>query len=168
VSADSTVRLLSAADAQDYRSIRLAALQLAPEAFSSTYEVEAERPLSDFAERLERAAMFGVYDGSDIVGMAGFVRNSGPTARHKGELVGMFVLPKARGKGAGAALMRAVIDHAADLVEQLHLGVVADNDGAISLYQRFGFTAYGTEPRSLKNAAGVYSDEMLMVKFLTD
>jgi ribosomal protein S18 acetylase RimI-like enzyme len=117
---------------------------------------------------LERAAMFGVYEGTDIVGVAGLVRNNGPTSRHKGELVGMFVLPRARGKGAGATLMRAVIDHAATLVEQLHLGVVADNDGAIALYQRFGFNAYGTEPRSIKNAAGIYSDEMLMVKFLAD
>jgi GNAT superfamily N-acetyltransferase len=166
VSAGITVRLLTTGDSQEYRSIRLAALQLAPEAFSSTYEVEAERPLSDFSDRLERAAMFAAYDGPDIVGMAGFVRDTGPTDQHKGDLVGMFVLPRARGKGAGGALMRAVIAHASTLVEQLRLGVVAGNDAAIALYQHFGFTAYGTEPRAIKTAAGVYSDEMLMVKFL--
>jgi ribosomal protein S18 acetylase RimI-like enzyme len=168
VSAGISVRKLALADAQEYRSIRLAALQLAPEAFGSTYDVEAERPLSDFENRLQRAAMFAAYDGSDIVGMAGLVLETGPKDRHKGHLVGMFFLPQARGKGAGAALMSAVIAHAAECVEQLHLGVISDNDAAISLYRHFGFTAYGTEPRAIKNAAGVYSDEMLMVKFLTD
>ncbi len=50
-------------------------------------------------------------------------------------------------------------------LEQLHLTVVRGNDKAIALYQRFGFTTYGIEPRALKSA-GIYVDELLMVLLL--
>jgi ribosomal protein S18 acetylase RimI-like enzyme len=42
---------------------------------------------------------------------------------------------------------------------------VRENESAQSLYERFGFTAYGIEPNALKTPSG-YSDEILMVKFL--
>jgi ribosomal protein S18 acetylase RimI-like enzyme len=44
--------------------------------------------------------------------------------------------------------------------------VVQDNTAALSLYRALGFEVYGSEPRALKDA-GRYSDELLMVRFLT-
>jgi ribosomal protein S18 acetylase RimI-like enzyme len=159
------IRRLHPSDAEDYRAIRLAALQGAPEAFGSVHAVEAARPLSDFAERLDATMVFGAYDAGRIIGMVGFAREDGPKDRHKGYVWGMYVRPEAQGQGVGAALLQALLAAAAGVVEQVKLMVVADNAGAIALYRKLGFVTYGVEPRALKTEAG-YFDEMLMVRML--
>jgi ribosomal protein S18 acetylase RimI-like enzyme len=157
-----TVRHLTPADAADYRAVRLAALQNAPEAFGSTYESEAARPMSGWEERLAAPGAFGAFIGHEIVGMARFMQDSGSAKeRHKGAVYGMYVAPQARGQGVGSALLSALIEHASGIVEQLRLGVVDTNIAAIRLYQKHGFEIFGTERRALKTDAG-YSDEVLM------
>jgi ribosomal protein S18 acetylase RimI-like enzyme len=69
------------------------------------------------------------------------------------------------GRFCGAALLEALIAHAAGVVEQVRLGVIDTNIAAIRLYERHGFEVYGREVRALKTAAG-YADEVLMVRFL--
>ena len=59
----------------------------------------------------------------------------------------------------------AIIGGAEQIVEQLTLTVVQGNNAALSLYEKYGFRAYGVEPRALKTAAG-YSDEILMSRIL--
>ncbi|KVD89689.1 GCN5 family acetyltransferase [Burkholderia sp. ABCPW 14] len=159
------VRRLLAAHAADYRAIRLAALRDAPDAFGSTYDAEAARPLVAFAERLAGAIVFGAYVDGRIAGMAGFKRLAGAKARHKGFLWGMYVAPDARRHGVGAALLDAVLAAAAEAVEQVTLAVVDGNGAARAFYERHGFVVYGVEPRALKGANG-YADELLMVKRL--
>ncbi|TXL72192.1 GNAT family N-acetyltransferase [Vineibacter terrae] len=160
-----TIRRLMAADAADYRAIRLEALQRAPQAFGSTYVAEAARPVAAFAERLTGSVVFGAYAAAGIVGMAGLARSPGPKESHKGFLWGMYVRAEMRGQGVGALLVEAVIAAAAATLDQITLSVVQENAAARALYERFGFTAYGVEPRALKTPDG-YVDEVLMVKFL--
>jgi ribosomal protein S18 acetylase RimI-like enzyme len=159
------VRRLAAADAADYRAIRLAALKGDPQAFGSTYEAEAERPLTHFAERLATSAVHGAYGDAGIVGMAGFKRQAGARDRHKAFVWGTYVCPEMRRRGVARALMQAVLEEASTVVEQLTLCVVRDNAAALALYRDLGFEVYGVEPRALKGAAG-YADEVLMVRFL--
>jgi ribosomal protein S18 acetylase RimI-like enzyme len=157
---------LTPADAADFRAIRLAALMHAPDAFGSTYEAEADRPMSAWAERLAAPGAFGAYVDGRLVGMARFVQDAGSDKeRHKGSVYGMYVAPQAWGQGIGSALLEALLAHAAGVVEQIRLGVVATNASAIRLYERHGFEIYGKEMHSLKTAAG-YADEVLMVRFL--
>jgi hypothetical protein len=47
------VRRLEASDVADYRELRLEGLKYHPEAFSSSWEYEGEKPISWGAERLE-------------------------------------------------------------------------------------------------------------------
>ena len=162
-----TIRRLASTDAADFRLIRLAALQNAPEAFGSTYEAEAAFPDDVFAARLESGMVFGAWAGQHIVGMAGFRQEAGQKTSHKGFLWGMYVSPDARGQGVGAALITLLLETTAPLVEQVRLSVVTSNTTAIALYERLGFRAYGIEPRALKSAAG-YADEVLMVRFLNE
>jgi len=163
------IRRLGAADAADFRSIRLAALKGAPEAFGSTYEVEVRRPLAHFVERVASCPVFGAfegpYEGRRIVGMAGYKREDGARDRHKAFVWGTYVEPAVRRRGVARALMEALMHEAAGEVEQLTLSVVKENEAAAALYRALGFESYGLEPRALKSATG-YADEVLMVCFL--
>ncbi len=159
------IRRLDGADAEDYRTIRLAGLAREPEAFGSVYDVEVARPIETFAERLATSHVFGAYAGDRIVGLAGFKQESGPKDNHKAFVWGLYVRPSARGRGVARGLMAAVIASAREQVEQLTLAVVEGNEAARRLYENLGFEVYGLEPRALKSAAG-YRDEVLMVLFL--
>jgi ribosomal protein S18 acetylase RimI-like enzyme len=164
VSAIAIRRLLESA-AEDFRTIRLEALRAAPDAFGSTYESEVARPIKAFEERLANSLVFGAYDGEGIIGMAGLARNTGAKEQHKAFLWGMYVRADERRRGAGAALVDAIINEAPDGVEQITLTVVTDNGAALALYARLGFAIYGVEPKALKVGDG-YSDETLMMRFL--
>lgn len=158
------IRRLSPADAADFRSIRLAALRGAPDAFGSTYEAEVLRPLDDFAQYLASSVVFGAYVDGLIIGMTGYKRQQGARDDHKAFVWGAYVQPGLRRQGVAAALLEAVLQHAGGLVEQLTLMVVQDNAPALTLYRKLGFEVYGIEPRALKSAAG-YVNEVLMVRF---
>jgi RimJ/RimL family protein N-acetyltransferase len=161
--AEVQIRRLLPADAAVYREIRLEALRLAPEAFSSTFAAERIEPLTWFAARLDRAAVFGAVAGADLVGIAGFFTKPGRKEAHKGALWGMYVRPIARKQGTGRRLVEAVIEHAQRHVELLQLTVVSGNEPARRLYAEFGFVEYGIEKNALKED-GRYWDEILMAK----
>ncbi|WP_432779026.1 GNAT family N-acetyltransferase [Burkholderia gladioli pv. alliicola] len=152
--------------AEDYRAIRLAALQADPGAFGSTYEVEAARGLDHFVARLAGMAVFGAYRDGEIVGMAGLRREPGPRERHKGVLWGVFVEARVRGLGVGRALLDAVLAEAAEELAQLTLAVAGADQRVRDWYVRAGFEVYGVEPRAL-SVPGGFVDTVLMVRFLT-
>lgn len=158
-------RLAGPADAALFRRLRLEALAVAPEAFGSSWEVEAPRPLAAFAERLASSTVLAAFAAGAPVGLAGLRREDSPRTRHKAVLWGVFVARAARGRGVGAALLHAVLAAAPPGVEQVTLAVTAANRGAIALYERAGFVPYGLAARALKDAAG-YADEVLMLREL--
>jgi ribosomal protein S18 acetylase RimI-like enzyme len=160
------LRRLSPDDVEVYREIRLESLRSSPEAFGATYEQESARPLDWFRDRLGRTAVFGAFYGGELVGTAGYYRQSGAKYQHKGALVGMYVRPHARRRGAGSALIRAIAEYAATEVELIQLCVITTNQAARNLYRRNGFTEYGLERHALKQN-GRYFDEVLMAKMLT-
>jgi len=164
--ADLQIRLLTPGDAASYRAIRLAGLKDTPEAFGSTFEAEAAKPLAWFFDRLTVSQVFGTFRGSELLGVAGFAVREGAKEAHKGLLWGMYVRPEARGSGAAHRLVEAVVDFARPRVELIQLSVVVGNERARRLYARHGFVEYGIEKNSLK-FGGKYYDEILMAKELT-
>jgi len=160
-----TVRQLAASDLDSLREIRLEGLRLAPDAFGSTYESEQSAPVEKYAVWLDNSQIFGVFDDSHLVGIAAFGQYTGPKDSHKGWLRALYVRSSHRRTGASRLLVQAVINAARPRVEQLHLSVVSTNIPAVRLYQSFGFTQYGLEPRALKQN-GIYQDELLMVLHL--
>lgn len=163
------IRLLEEADAEEYRRIRLNALETEPDAYGSTYERESEFALETFAERIKpTAGKFALGAAADegsrkLIGIASFVRETGMKSAHKGNVYGVYVAPEARGKGAGKALMLDLVQRARSLegMEQINLAVVSDNVPAKRLYESLGFEVYGVERRAVKYG-GRYFDEELM------
>jgi ribosomal protein S18 acetylase RimI-like enzyme len=160
------IRRLLAADAAAFRELRLEALQMYPDAYGSTYEAEAAKPLDYFVERLEKNSVFGGFDGQELAGMIGFYQQSGPKDKHKGVIWGMYVKPRLHGSGLAPALLNTVVEFAKTQVEQVQLTVVTNNHRAIGFYKTAGFCVYGVEKNALKTGEH-YFDELLMVRFLT-
>ncbi len=162
------IRVITEADVDAFRALRLRALGEEPEAFGASTEDFATTPLSDVAEHLQAADdafVLGAFV-PDLVGMVGFVREHGQKRMHKGFIWGMYVAPEARGQGVGRALMMEALARAVRMpgLEQIHLGVVATNAAAGSLYRSLGFTVYGAERHALK-LGDRYVDEELMVRW---
>jgi ribosomal protein S18 acetylase RimI-like enzyme len=70
------------------------------------------------------------------------------------------VVPNARGKGAGSALLNALLARArADGHAAISLSVDRLNDGAISLYERHGFERVSEDDDSVTMVARLRSDD---------
>ncbi len=136
------IRILSAADAEMYRSIRLEGLQINPEAFGSSFEGEKDFTLEQFAKRLESQGSytFGTFYNEELVGVATLVQESKQKLRHKASIFAVYVSPKMRGHGIGRYLMDEIIKKAKELegIEQLNLTVVSTNTSAKKIVCFFG------------------------------
>jgi L-phenylalanine/L-methionine N-acetyltransferase len=82
----------------------------------------------------------------EIVGQCGLHTSPSRPRRRHAAAIGMVVRDDWQGKGVGTALMQALIDLADNWVNlsRLELEVYTDNEPAIKLYQKFGFTIEGT------------------------
>ena len=113
----------------------------------------------------EDSFTLSAYYGNDLVGTVSFTREGADREKlvHKGLLFRMYVSPGHRGKGIGQKLIQEVIDRASALnnMEHINLTVVATNEGAKKLYEKFGFVTYGIERNGIK-WKGKYFDEELM------
>jgi ribosomal protein S18 acetylase RimI-like enzyme len=164
----STIRRLTAADAQAVWHFRLHALETEPRAFAESVDDHRRKPVSDFAGRLGPEAgdsfVLGAFQGDSLIGMVGFYRNERPKLRHKGLLWGMFVTPEHQGQGIGRALVSKLLETASGLpgLRQVQLSVGATQPAARRLYLSLGFRAYGNEPAGLC-VDGEYIDEEHML-----
>ncbi|GAA1274226.1 GNAT family N-acetyltransferase [Saccharothrix xinjiangensis] len=129
------IRPLEADEWALWRSLRLAALREAPDAFTSRYEDWASASEARWRQRLSGwLNLVAALDG-EHVGMVGC--GAGDPA----PVVSLWVAPRARGRGVGDALVAAVVAWAAP--RSVELGVAAGNDRARALYLRHGFVEVG-------------------------
>lgn len=164
-----TIRPLRPADAAAFHALRLRGLRESPEAFGSTYGEEVDRPLADREELLSRGeagehVTFGAFDdGGRLMGVAAVSRGTNRKARHRAVIWGMYVGPEARGRGAGRALLEAIVAHVRTLdgVDRLVLAVTVGNDAARALYASFGFVPYGVEPDAYRLGGQSWNSELM-------
>lgn len=160
------IRRLRESDWEEYRSLRLEALRLEPEAFGSDYSEYTDRPPEYWQSRAAGTPdlfILGAFRDDRLVGTVGIAREQGIKGRHKAWIIGVYVSPAARGTGIGRQLLGQMIAEARELdgLVQLILGVGTGNTPARQLYLAAGFQVYGTEPRALL-VNGRYVDEDLM------
>ncbi|MDR0644101.1 MAG: GNAT family N-acetyltransferase [Treponema sp.] len=103
-------------------------------------------------------------DGT-VVGIVGLHVSARARERHTA-WIGMNVHASHQGKGIGKALMEAILDIADNWLKlkRVELGVFTDNEPAIALYKKMGFTVEGTKKYSAARN-GVHADEYLMARY---
>lgn len=128
-----SVRRVRAEDWQRLKAVRLAALAESPPAFGSTLDHEVAFDDAVWRQRAAntRNATFFAVDPYDVVGL---VTGVDEEPLH---LVSMWTAPHVRRRGAGRALVQAVLDWAGD--RRVELWVTRGNDAAHALYEAMGF-----------------------------
>ena len=129
------------ADWPVYRKIRLRMLTEAPDAYGSSYAVEAGFSDSRWRERLGNPMLvLAVNQTEEVVGTAtGLAAQNGTV-----QVVAMYVEPEARGQGCAGQLLDAVAAAARERgAHRLALRVTAGNQAASRCYTRYGFVPTG-------------------------
>jgi ribosomal protein S18 acetylase RimI-like enzyme len=162
-----TLKRLIGDDLPQYKSLRDTMLALHPEAFTSDVRDEQSKPASSYHARLgPQPGQFtlGAWIGDKLVGAITCERDTRRKVTHIVHLIGMMVLPEARGHGIGRELLRAFIAATTELtdVELVTLSVTATNGPASALYEQAGFKRYGRLPNAIK-IGDSYLDKDLMV-----
>ena len=171
--AELTIRRMATRDLRAYKALRDSMLEAHPEAFTSDALAERHRRADDYVPRLglERPEgghlMLGAWRDDALLGAVGLERDERIKVRHIGHVVSMMVCESARGQGIGRALLEALIDAARDPagLEMLTLTVTEVNAGAVRLYERSGFSRFGTLHKAIK-VGGQYHDKVHMVLYL--
>jgi ribosomal protein S18 acetylase RimI-like enzyme len=159
-----TVRRLTADDAEAYRTLRLEGLVAEPSAFGASLEEDAAHSLSSWRERLDSGFTFGVFDGDELGGLAGYYTETGSKTRHRGHVFGVYLRPAFRGTGAATQLLEAVIASARQHVRFLYLQVTQNNARAVRFYERMGFSIYGNDPGGLLVDGTMYQDYLMLLR----
>ena len=158
-------RRLRAGDAAFWRDIRLEALKTAPTAFGAVYENWADRPLSDFADWLEKSWLYAALDGDAACATLGWYRTGPRTESHRASIIAAYVRPSARGQQLMDRLYDAIRAELPDEILQLELEVAADNFPAIAAYRRLGFDTTGRFPRAARHG-DAFVDRLFMMRRL--
>ena len=151
------IRRLAPQDLGEYKDLRDTLLAAHPEAFASDAAAERMRQPDSYFARLgvDRTDggqfTFGAWQGSRLVGALGCERDMRVKVQHIAHLIGMMVHADARHAGVGGALLAACVHaaRAAHGIVMLTLSVTAGNTAALRLYERAGFSRYGSLPRAI-------------------
>ncbi len=150
---------------EEYRELRLYALQESPQAFGSSYAESVAHPDEFWINRLRNAAagrnlLLFAEDGDRLVGLIGTYDE--PTEPDVANIITVFVAPDYRGRGLGSRLVDAILAEVRQRPEirVARLTVNVSQTAAIAAYQRAGFVTVATE-RNPMGDGNVY-DELIM------
>lgn len=122
--------------------------------------------LSGVLNRLEKDEMFYLVAevNGKVVAVSEITKRRG-YEKHVG-VIGIAIMEGFRGLGIGTEMIRTLIKKAQEMsLKVLTLTAFANNEPAIHLYEKFGFTQTGVIPKKFFKE-GKYIDEIIMVKVL--
>ena len=149
------IRVLDEADATALFRVRLEALQREARAFTESETEHRAHNVEEIAARTRPTAegfSLGAFVSGNLVGTLRFERSQRQKQRHRGSLHAMYVDAEHRYRGIGRALMEEMLRRLRKIecLEQIELHVATDQEAARRLYESFGFTHSGKQPRALK------------------
>lgn len=166
-----SIRCLVATDAESYWQTRNQGLLEFPDAFTTSHQegvaVAPEKLARRFGGPGSDDFVVGAFsDAGQLAGCTGFERETRIKNRHKGTVIGMYVIPAFRGQQLGRKLLDALIVRAKALegLEQINLTVTHSNEGARALYLAAGFVPFGVETRALKIGDAYFDKEYMSLK----
>ncbi len=129
----------------------------------TTFTVEYEEAYLKRKKEAERDATLVAEVDGVITGTAGIdLISRSDKVKHRAHF-GISIDKDWWGIGIGRALTEACIECArAAGYLQMELGVIADNERAISLYRSAGFTEYGRNPKGFRTRDGRWQEDILM------
>lgn len=115
----------------------------------------------------ERSAMWGIFVGDKLIAACSLLGVSGKRRlRHRAEL-SVTVRKAYLWQGLSEALMRTALDFAREVgYSQVESDVLAGSSGALSTYQKLGFTQYGVLPGAVRFKGNREGDWILLLKKL--
>ena len=137
-----------------YKELRLEALQTEPQAFGASYADSLHRPDTYWQTRLQDAAaekgnwLLFAREHSRIIGMIGAWVNDDPQTA---DIISVYVVKAARGRGIGSLLMGALLQRLTQTVflDRVRLTVNTNQSAALAMYTKFGFVVVGEEEAQL-------------------
>jgi ribosomal protein S18 acetylase RimI-like enzyme len=128
--------------------------------------VDIEARADRFRKEIEGkgpAASWVLEDEGRVVGNAGVQESGAPGVL----ALGMAILPEARRRGGGRALLEAIVAHARSCgAHKLELEVWEDNAPAIGLYTSAGFEVEGLRRNHYRRRDGSLRSALLMARLL--
>jgi ribosomal protein S18 acetylase RimI-like enzyme len=161
------VEVLIENDWRRLRNIRLTALDADPIAFLASHKAEAAFTEQQWRQEFLRGewnVMTAHGPGMDAqdVGLLGVTRLLA-TPSWECYLEYLWVAPLARGRGVASNLLRLVLDRLRDArVQTVWLYILDGNDGAMRLYERFGFQRTNERQKLPDHPAG--SEEKMRLR----
>ena len=157
---------------QLYKQIRLEALLMEPQAFSSRYENTLKKPDSDWQEGLievqagEKSWLLFAKENDSIIGMIGAYRSE---IADVVVIVAVYVKKDKRGKGVATALMKAILAEVGrkGIFRKAQLTVNTDQLSAVALYRHFGFQII-KEKTGVMGNGNTYSEYIMEKKLSHD
>jgi ribosomal protein S18 acetylase RimI-like enzyme len=140
---------LSSDDWKLFRDIRLEALQIDPFAFAVIYEEDVAKKEELWRDHIKNM-WFAVVD-NQVVGMAGLLRDTGLTTKHRGHFISCWVKPAFRAQGIGKRLVKHLQEYATSQgIKKVYLNVTSTQEKAIKLYEALGFYKVGLFKEHMK------------------
>ncbi|MDD2516086.1 MAG: N-acetyltransferase [Candidatus Gracilibacteria bacterium] len=160
-------RKIKPKDWQEYKKIRLEALQEEPIAFGASYEEKIIENENNWKISIKKSSIFFALDNDEIIGIMGYWFETNLKTKHIAKIFGVYLKEKYRKKGIGDKFLKFILKQIIQNkeIKKIALAVNTKQKGAIKLYEKNGFEIVG----KLKNElfySGQFYDEFLMEKYL--
>jgi ribosomal protein S18 acetylase RimI-like enzyme len=152
---------LSSGRWEEYRRLRLEALEGDPLAFNHLYDEEKDLAESEWKKRIH-GILFAIFNDRPVGMIKCFFGDTAKT-RHVAELESFYVSGSYRGRGIGKELFKSALALIRDNrgISKVKLTVNSEQKAAIGLYEKEGFAVVGR----LRNEARVgdrFYDKLIM------
>ena len=139
--------------------------------YPEEYNADTEQIKRELEIMIESPDAFHVTAFLDehVIGDLGVTPVGSCFKEHHRAYLGISIQQAYCNQGLGSMMMACALQYAKQIgYEQVELGVFSDNNSALHLYEKLGFTRYGIHPRAFRLKDGTYRDEVLMVKIFSN